>query len=387
MYVEVKLAADQLKPCLDIDRPVQPSGLLHGTDPFEKLHDSVLLQIFNRVGDIKALGRCILVSKRFCALAPLVENVTVKVDCVITGEESGLNVRARGFFGNLFRFMVGSLVKPLQVLQHMLGPKKAVLADVSHHSPGEVLKNFKAIQNLRIELPGGELGVEGGVLLKWKAEFGSTLENCVILGAAGLVRPEAEREKAAGKFEFGRPWFLQGRHEDRLPVVGNSIGLPSQEDSGSLPESFYTNGGLKLRVVWTISSLIAASARHYLLQQIICDHPTLISLILTDTDGQGMLCMGREQLREFRNKPITASASANRTQVPALNMKLWYAPYLELPGGTGLKGATLVVIKPIDQPVRKDVDSFVSGAFEEPYQAAVSLLAKRRTYLLEMNSF
>ncbi|MCO5593337.1 hypothetical protein L7F22_047348 [Adiantum nelumboides] len=385
MYMEVKLAADLPKTCSEIV-DVLPLGMIDGTDPFEKLHDCIVLQILNRIGDIKALGRCSVVSKRFCALVLLVENVTVKVDCVITGEDTALNVRERGFLGHLFRFVVGSLVKPIQAFQHIMGSKKTVPADVSHHSPGEVLKNFKAIQNLQIELPDGELGVEDGVVLKWRAEFGSTLESCVILGASGLVKPDAEKENMTGKLELSRPLFLQGGYEDRLSVVDNA-GLAGQDDTSSLPESFYTNGGLKLRVVWTISSLIAASARHYLLQQIICDHLTLTRLILTDADGQGVLCMGREQLQDFRNKPIAASASANRTQVPALNMKLWYAPYLELPGGLGLKGATLVAIKPIDEPFTKEADGFFAGTFEEPYQAAVSLLAKRRMYLLEMNSF
>ena len=167
--------------------------------------------------------------------------------------------------------------------------------------------------------------------------------------------------------------------------------LQGQDDNGSIPESFYTNGGLKLRVVWTISSLIAASARHYLLQQIICEHPTLQGLIVTDADGQGMLCMGKEQLEEFRVKPLAPSASWDRTQVPALSMKLWYAPYIELPGGTGMEGATLIAIKPSNHPAQqqtpRDLDGFVFGAFEEPFKSAVTLLAKRGTYLLEMNSF
>jgi hypothetical protein len=378
-------------------------------DHFDRLPDSLLLLIFNKLADIKALGRCCAVSRRFYALAPLVDNVVVKVDCVISGEESGLNVRGggsgggRGIFSHLFRYVVGTIVKPLQVLQQFLGPKKTILAEVSHHSPGEVLKNFKEIQSLRIELPGGELGIEEGVLLKWKAEFGSTLESCVILGAASLVKLDKERkENKPDGGAAGRPWFLSGRGEEMLsppppPAVGDdeeeseaptsSPLAPPQDDSGSIPESFYTDGGLKLRVVWTISSLIAASARHYLLQQIISDHPTLESLVLTDADGQGMLCMSRDQLHEFREKPLAASATSNRTQVPALNMKLWYAPYLELPGGTGLKGATLVAIRPSDHPARKEAEGFVAGAFEEPFRSAANLLVKRRTYLLEMNSF
>ncbi|KAL3687651.1 hypothetical protein R1sor_013960 [Riccia sorocarpa] len=334
-------------------------------DQCDRLPDSLILLILNKVTDVKALGRCCAVSRRFNTLAPLVNNVVVKVDCVISGEEN--NVKGRGLL-SIMRSFVGSLFKPIQALQHILGPKKTILAtEISHHSPGEVLKNFKEIQTLRIELPAGELGIEEGVLLKWKAEFGSTLESCVILGAAALVKGTEGGNKAQSSGENGL--------------------MSQQDDSGLIPPSFYTDGGLKLRVVWTISSLIAASARHYLLQQIISDHPTLESLILTDANGQGMLCMSKQQLKEFRNKPPAPSTSSNRTQVPALNMKLWYAPYLELSSGTGLKGATLVDIRPTDHPVQKESEPLIVEAFEEPYRTAASILAKRRTYLLEMNSF
>eukprot|EP01018_Ginkgo_biloba_P030812 Gb_14472 [translate_table: standard] len=368
-------------------------------DHFDRLPDSLLLLIFNRLRDIKALGRCCVVSRRFNVLVPQVDNVVVKVDCVISGDESSLNVKGKGVLSNLVRFLVGSIVKPLQALQHLLGPKKSMLTEVSHHSPGEVLKNFREVQSLRIELPGGELGIEDGVLLKWKAEFGTTLENCVILGASSIIKKDNSTNHNSGSNTGGtmlKPWVVQGGSVND-EVEGSTANNNSNnnnnnnnsagDDSGSIPESFYTNGGLKLRVVWTISSLIAASARHYLLQQIISDHPTLESLVLTDSDGQGVLCMSKEQLQELRDKPLAASASSNRTQVPALNMKLWYAPYLELPGGMGLKGATLVAIRPSDQPVRKETDGFVIGAFDEPFKTAAGLLVRRRTYLLEMNSF
>lgn len=346
---------------------------------FERLSDAVALCILNRVGDIKALGRCCVVSRRFNALVPQVENVVVKVDCVISGEDGGgLNVKGKGILTHLLRFVVGSIVKPLQALHHLLvSPKKmsavaaTALDEVSHHSPSQVLRNFKEIQKLRIELPRCELGIEDGVLLKWKAEFGSTLESCVILGASSIVNNGRETSvKSLGTCSSS----------EETPVH-------VRDETGTIPESFYTNGGLKLRVVWTISSLIAASARHFLLKQIISDHPTMQSLVLTDSDGQGVLCMGKDQLQELRDKPLAASASANRTQVPALNMKLWYAPYLELPGGMGLKGATLVAIRPSDQPLRKETDGFVAGAFDEPFKTAAGLLVRRRTYLLEMNSF
>eukprot|EP00252_Welwitschia_mirabilis_P025795 TRINITY_DN8204_c0_g1_i2.p1 TRINITY_DN8204_c0_g1~~TRINITY_DN8204_c0_g1_i2.p1 ORF type:complete len:344 (-),score=25.81 TRINITY_DN8204_c0_g1_i2:343-1374(-) len=337
-------------------------------DQLGQLPDSLLLLIFNKVGDVKALGRCCVMSKRFNALVPQVDNAVVKVDCVISGEDGSLDSKGKGMFANFVRVMLGSILKPLQVLQRIISGKKEILADVSHHSPSEVLKNFREIRHLGIELPGAELGVEKGGLLRWKAEFGNTLESCVIFGAGSV-------ENRASKNPGKRKLYDAESSEDSA-------------DGGNIPESLYVGGGLKLRVVWSISSLIAASARHYLLQEIIHDHPTLKSLILTDADGQGTLYMSAKQLIAFRNKPLAPSGSSQRTQVPALNMKLRYAPILELSCGTVMQGATLVTITPTDQkaPPRENEVSF-TGAFERPIEAAAEILARRRTYLLEMNSF
>ncbi|XP_031490899.1 F-box protein At5g46170-like [Nymphaea colorata] len=374
----------------EVGRAARPSPSM--VDHFDRLPESLLLLVLNRLGDVKALGRCSAVSKRFSSLVPLVESVVVRVDCVISGDDddpaasiaapassssattaaSSAGSKPRGVVAHLFKLLLSSIIlRPIQVIQQLIGLKRVILAEVSHHSPGEVLRCFTELRRLRIELPGGELGVDRGALLKWKAEFGSSLESCVILGATSFRRcddSEAEESDSADS--------------ERDPNYGT-------DDQGSIPESFYTNGGLKLRVVWTITSLIAASARHYLLQQIVAEHPTLESLVLTDVDGQGMLCMGKEQLTEFRRSPIAPStSSANRTQVPALNMKLWYAPRLKLASGYVMEGATLVAIRPIDWPIKKETtEAFIASAFDEPFGEAARAMVKRRTYLLEMNPF
>ncbi|KAL5771932.1 hypothetical protein ACOSP7_011541 [Xanthoceras sorbifolium] len=388
-------------------------------DHFDRLPDSLLLLVFNKIGDVKALGRCCVVSRRFHSLVPQVENVVVRVDCVISDDDSSSSTceKSRSPFSNLFRFVFGGIVKPLQALGQLLGPKRTQFnptnfnhnanpnafcaasslsvgsdddsdvdqAGVTHHSPTQVLKNFNEIRFLRIELPSGELGIDDGVLLKWRADFGSTLDNCVILGAASVIHNANSIAKSSIMQENGADVSCVNTNSNN-----NNINGGGGDDNGSIPESFYTNGGLKLRVVWTISSLIAASARHYLLQPIIAEHKTLDSLVLTDADGQGVLCMNREQLEELRVKPLSASSASKRTLVPALNMRLWYAPYLELPDGVVLKGATLVAIRPSEQSApKKEVSdgSWVASAFEEPYGTAAKMLVKRRTYCLEMNSF
>uniref|UniRef100_A0A0E0DTC6 F-box domain-containing protein n=1 Tax=Oryza meridionalis TaxID=40149 RepID=A0A0E0DTC6_9ORYZ len=339
-------------------------------DQFDRLPDSLVLVILNNVEDVRSLGRCSAVSKRFYGLVPLVHDVYVKIDRVVTVDgdaEDALNLsspKPRNILSHFLKMMLFTIIKPFHSMRGSNGAGRPLFPQLAQHSPAQVLRNFMHIRNLRVELPSGDVGTEEGVLLKWRAEYGSTLQNCVILG---------------------------GTQVDRKPVGAEHE--PYSEDNGSMPESFYTNGGLKLRVVWTISSLIAASTRHFLLRSIIKDHPTLTSLVLTDADGQGTLSMGAEQLKEFRENQLSASACSNRTQVPACNMKLKYAPYLELPGGIALQGATLVAIKPSPEgssgghTSRKETDAFVSGAFDGPFKFAVKALMKRRTYLLEMNGF
>ncbi|KAG6383188.1 hypothetical protein SASPL_157067 [Salvia splendens] len=331
----------------DLCRKIHP----HPVDQFDRLPDSLILLIFNQIGDVKALGRCCVVSRRFHSLVPQVDNVVVRVDCVISDEDSSSNSpssaaadKSRHPISSIFRTFFPASSSPCSRC-------------LSSSSPRRVLKNFNEIKQLRIELPTGELGIDEGVLLKWKAEFGSTLESCVILGAESVSQSENSGVNDNG----------------------------AESGNGGTQESFYTNGGLRQRVVWTISSLIAASARHYLLQPIIAEHKTLDSLVLTDADEQGVLSMNKEQLEELRVRPLSASSASKRTLVPALNMRLWYAPQLELPNGVVLKGATLVAIRPSEQPKKEAAAAvgseanWVASAFEEPFGTAARMIKIEET--------
>ncbi|EPS62164.1 hypothetical protein M569_12629, partial [Genlisea aurea] len=57
---------------------------------------------------------------------------------------------------------------------------------------------------------------------------------------------------------------------------------------------------LKLRIVWTISCLIAASARHYLVEDLVRNLKTIDNLVVSDESDQGKLHMNREMLEEMR---------------------------------------------------------------------------------------
>ncbi|GMH27697.1 hypothetical protein Nepgr_029540 [Nepenthes gracilis] len=248
-------------------------------DHFDRLPDSLLLLVFNKIGDIKALGRCCVVSRRFHALVPQVENVVVQVDCVISDDDSSSasssSDKSRSPFVNLIRIVFGNIFRPLQALGQILTPKRS--------------------------------------------------------GSSTGIGP------SASSLSVGN-----GGDDEEAEHGGVTHHSPTQLIIRKNQPQF-------TKMLITVISLIAASARHYLMQPIIAEHRTLDTLVLTDADGQGVLCMNREQLEELRVKPLSASSASKRTLVPALNMRLWYAPQLELPGGVLLKGATLVAIRPSEQ--------------------------------------
>ena len=215
----------------------------------------------------------------------------------------------------LFVDFLKILVRPLQFLQQIVLQKSSGTLDLSEdsvHQIAGVLKHFSEINCLHIQLPchGGGLRSSNSddSLLKWKAEFGRELESCVLLGATSFQRNDT----------------ISSIHEEYYKSL--------------------TADELKLRVMWMISSLFAASARHCLLKQFVDnnDHKMLRSVVIADASKQGRLWMRQELLEELRT---CVNSSMERTRVPALSVKLWYVSVLELPeSGRVMQGATLVII-------------------------------------------
>ncbi|KAJ6774364.1 hypothetical protein OIU79_017715 [Salix purpurea] len=144
---------------------------------------------------------------------------------------------------------------------------KPTARNQTQNSPARILSQFHRIRDLQIELPAGDLKLEKGAVIKWRAEFGKSLKSCVILAFRRAANPE-----------------------------GNSAGA----------EIDFT-GGLKTRVVWTISALIAASARHYLLNDVVKEHREMERLVLVDREGEGTVAMEKEGLRECREESGVAA--------------------------------------------------------------------------------
>lgn len=343
----------------------------NATDGFDRLPDPIILTIFNNISDIKTLIRCRAVSRRFNSLVPQSDSLLLRVDRVISSADSdddGDTSSVIGFIKSIVK-SIQDLISPPpgHTLQSTSNPHQ------SQNSPAMILRGFERIKELEIELPTGDLRLEKRAGIKWKAEFGKTLKSCVILGF-------------------------------RCVGVGES-------DLGG-------GGGLKTRVVWTISALIAASARHYMVKEIVKENVHLSKLIVKDREGEGTVLMNESGIKEFRedkgenqdeeegqNGNVNGGGvwwRSNRTRVPAVWMRMRHEAKLELSNGVTMEGATLVVVRPTTNAIgvvgataeeaeeeqRWDEGLVAAGrGFDGMYGEAVEKLIKRRSYLLEMNSF
>ncbi|CAI9116328.1 OLC1v1017443C1 [Oldenlandia corymbosa var. corymbosa] len=342
----------------------------HGSlfeDGFDCIPDPIALLIFSKISDIKTLLRCRAVSKRFNSLVPQVDSLLLRVDRVISATDSD-DDDGDSFFLTFLRSIVKSF-------HNLISPnKQTVFAHQTRaqNSPAQILRGFESIRSLQIELPSGDLRLEKGTTIKWKAHFGKTLKSCVILAFRGGSDADA------------------------------------------------TGGGLKMRVVWTISALIAASARHYMVLDAVKEQKGLNNLVVKDKDNEGYVVMDKIGLQECREKVVDDEEpnndnnvvsnnnndnnnrgagvwwKSNRTTVPAVRMRMRHEAKMELSNGLKLEGATLVVVRPLNsvgggsevEEQSGDV-ALAMGAFgeDELYGEAVQKLLKSRSYILEMNSF
>ncbi|XP_058199170.1 F-box protein AUF2-like [Rhododendron vialii] len=98
---------------------------------FHRLPDDVVVDIFDKVSDIKWLCRCFVVSKRFSSLVPLVQTVSIKGvtldnNCSKSGKETEwINPVGNGLLGKFSKFSVNNLV--LQPFRDSISESRAHL--------------------------------------------------------------------------------------------------------------------------------------------------------------------------------------------------------------------------------------------------------------------
>ncbi|PIN17413.1 hypothetical protein CDL12_09929 [Handroanthus impetiginosus] len=339
-------------------------------DLFDRLPDEVVRIIFSKLKDARSLCSSMSVCKRFHYIVPQVDDVFISIP---QKKESDQETH-RGFKNLVLK----TLLKPFQFISQMIKFKSKNqendLDFYSNYVPNEILKSFQGVRSIQLRLPchvyhKSKRGLKNTTFLKWKAEFGRELHSCVILGA--------------------KSWPRKRQTEEKIEFNDQESRVMSDEE-------------LKLRIVWTISCLIAASARHYLIKETVKAQKGLQELVVSDESDQGRLCMNREQIEEMRElKEKSDEMLEYRSRVPALRMKMWYLEKLELPDSGGvMEGATVVVIRPAatgagggdGEGIRSDGD-VVAAAFQGEGERKVlceavrKLMVAKKCYTLEMNSF
>ncbi|XP_039170174.1 F-box protein At1g22220-like [Eucalyptus grandis] len=307
-------------------------------DCFDRLPDSIIVDIFNAVSDVKSLACCAAVSRRFNALVPHADALLLRVDRVVPEPDPD------SLLPSFLRTLLSSV-------HHLLSPRAA---PEPPNYPARVLRGFSRMRDLEIELPSGDLMLEKGTVVRYRAAFGERLRSCVILGF--------------------RHWRGGG-------------------GAGEAQDGF--GEGLTERVAWIVSALVGASARHRVAKEVATEHEGLARLAVRDRDGEGEVVMDKLGLREA----ATAAAVAARSHgegprtvgVSTLRMSMRHQTTVEIAGGAGmrLEVPMLVVVRPDDDDGAPEDDAelaleaFGSGVYGEVVRA----LLKSKSYSMEMNSY
>ncbi|XP_023741052.1 F-box protein AUF2 [Lactuca sativa] len=298
------------------------------SSPLSSLPDEIILQIINKLIDLKTLCFCSLVSRRFSSIVLQVDSVSFTApllnsptsDKITSGDVDG-----DGFPTKLFRFLINGVVfKPLHLLRRMIvAPSKPLPPIISSfygqsfRSAVTFLSKFKGVKSLHIELPcSSHRGIDNRCLFKWKVKFGNRIESFFFLSPNSIS------------------------DSDGFHVNGN----------GDEQDMDLSNDLFRQKVHIAFQCLKDVILRHRMLLYIIKDLPMLEEASITDSGRRGRLSLSGEKLAEVKKGWVssameTLKSEMNRIEVPA-SVSQCHIPVLDMPiSGYVMKGVTLVVME------------------------------------------
>lgn len=277
-----------------------------------RLPDEIVLQIFNKLIDLKLLCSCYLVSRRF-------SSIVLEVDAIA---------------------ITALLINPLSpdVSPFRQLPPFIWLLESKCYT---FLCKFKGVKSLFIELPSSsEIGIVNRCLFKWKVKFGKRIESIMYLF------PNLIRDK------------------DGFCVNGDRDG-DGEEDIEVMIGMFDKYGGV------AVHCLQDAMGWHAMLLKLIKNLPTLEKVSITDSGRRGRLSLSGEKLIELKGWLNSASATKmGRLQSPNIYCNA-YIPVLNLPvSGYMMKGIYFGAMK--INHVQGENDEIVNSnhGFEDKEEAA-----------------
>ncbi|KAI3804422.1 hypothetical protein L1987_25954 [Smallanthus sonchifolius] len=318
-----------------------------------RLPDEIILQILNKVLDLKTLYFCHLVSRRFHSIVLQVDTISF-IAPLLNAQTSDNNnsgdVDGIGFPKKLFWSLInGVVLKPIHLLRRMVIPSSKPLPPILSSFYGDSFRaavlflcTFRGVKSLSLELPSSShRGIDNNCLFKWKVTFGNRIESFIFISPNSIY--------------------------DTNALYANRIN-EEEEDMEPSIDSF------KHKVHIAFQCLMDAIVRHRMLLYYIKDLPVLEKVSITDSGRRGTLSLSGGRLAEVRgwidSAPNNLKPHPNRIEVP-VNVSQCYVPVLNMPvSGYVMKGITLVVMQM--NSIQDGNDCFMNGegGFEDKVEAA-----------------
>ncbi|XP_027123081.1 F-box protein At5g46170-like [Coffea arabica] len=316
------------------------------------LPDELLVFLFNKLVDAKCLCRCYIVSKRFASIITQIHDVSFAIPSRninnISNQQNDL-YHEESFAKNVLQFFVDNIyTKPVRYLRYIFLPKPPLSVSfdpIVFRAFTKFLKKLGRVKSLHVELPSFH---ENQSVLKWEAEFGSELSFCVVLFATTF-----------------RIMQMEDCENDVRPIS-------------------LTNELLRSRSNHAIQRLMDALWRNHIVRHVIEDHKELKDLTVSDSNKEGTLCLGENQIAELHDLSPTLPTSGY--------VKIWHAPIMHLlTSGHVMEGATVVMVRLLDQQ-SADEDRIMNRVFKEEEvfrEAAKEIYENYKTdaltYVIELN--
>ncbi|KAK1430480.1 hypothetical protein QVD17_13237 [Tagetes erecta] len=317
-----------------------------------QLPDEIILQILNKLIDLKTLCICHLVSKRFSSIILQIDTISF-IAPLITTANSDNNTSGDFNTKNLFWSLInGAVFKPINLLRRIVLPYSKPLPPIissfygdSFRSAVSFLSKFRSVKSLSIELPcSNHKGIDHNCLFKWNAVFGTRIESFMFLSPNGV--------------------YVNTKFEEMEENNTNMDGIEPSIDS------------FKRKVHIAFQCLKDVIVRHRMLLYFIKDHLSLEKVSISDSGRRGRLCLSGGRLAEVRewihSSPDDAKLKLNRIEVP-VNVNQCYVPVLKLPvSGCVMKGVTFVVMRMNNVEGENGCFVNVDDVFEDDLEAAYS---------------
>ncbi|KAL7608166.1 F-box protein AUF1 [Lactuca sativa] len=299
--------------CLKKLRNLEKSreGYANDWSSISRLPDEIILQILNRLIDLKTLCFCYLVSRRFSSIVLEVDAISFASPLSnprISNKNTVSDVAPSSSFARIISSLYGE----------------------SFLSAYRFLIKFKGVKSLCIELLSSGLRAVDNRLLKWKVKFGNRIESIIFLFPNSIS------------------------DNDGLYLNGNG-----DEDENK-----------RRRIPY--QCLKDVTARHMMMLYLVKDLPLLEEVSVTDSRGRGRLSLSGKKLSGVKEWVHSTSETVfNRVEVPDI-VNNCYIPVLKLPvSGYVMKGIYFGVIEMNGFQGGNDfLMNSENGGFEDKEEAA-----------------